>query len=380
MYDGAIVFNTKIDNSNVAKDLEKTKRKIEKSTVSIQKSRNAKMPLVEQSKELGVQLDAAKAKLEGLKAEMASIDAATAPGSSPDDYTAAMAKRANVAAAIKASGREIATLQKQWDVVNNKVDTYDLKIKQAQNDIDRNTAKAAQLSAQMNSTGAKAEAAFAKARASADKFRKKILQVGASMIMFRVFSAILQGVGGYMNKILQANSEYTAQLAKLKGALMTAFQPIYEFILPGVLTVLRVLTAIVSVAARVLSALFGTSASQSAQNAENLNNEAEAIGGVGDAAKKAKKELAGFDEINTLGSPDTSGGGGAEAESLRTSATLTRLSIWPRLTNSQSISAALCWPWALFSHSLVPTSPWALHSWPLVQSVLQLLSRKTGEL
>lgn len=310
MYDGAIVFNTRIDNSNVAKDLEKTKREIEKSTESIQKNQNAKMPLVKQAEELSKKLNEAKQNLEAIKAEMKAAETAMGPGASAEDHARASADLPRLKQAVKESEKEVAALQKQWDTVNNKVDAYDLKIRQAQNDIDRNTAKAAQLSAQMNSTGAKAEAAFAKARASADKFRKKILQVGASMIMFRVFSAILQGVGGYMNKILQTNAEYTAQLAKLKGALMTAFQPIYEFILPGLLTVLRVLTAIVSVAARVLSALFGTSASQSAQNAENLNNEAEAIGGVGDAAKKAKKELAGFDEINILGSPDTSGGGG----------------------------------------------------------------------
>lgn len=310
MYDGAIVFNTKIDNSNVAKDLEKTKRKIEKSTESIQKNQNAKMPLVKQAEELGKKLNEAKQNLEAVKAEMRAAETAMGPGGSAEDHARASADLPRLKQAVKEGEKEVASLQRQWDAVDTKVADYDSKIQQAQNDIDHNTAKAAQLEAQMNSTGAKAEAAFAKARASADKFRKKILQVSASMIMFRVFSAILQGVGGYMNKILQTNSEYTAQLAKLKGALMTAFQPIYEFILPGLLTVLRVLTAIVSVAARVLSALFGTSASQSAKNAKNLNEEAEAIGGVGAAAKEAKKELAGFDEINTLGSPDTSSGGG----------------------------------------------------------------------
>ena len=310
MYDGAIVFNTKIDDSNVAKDLERTKRKIEKSTEDIQKAKAAKMPLVEQAKELGDQLVAAKAKLHKLKGEMATIDAAMEPGTSPEAFIEAGIRKPEVAADIAASEKEVASLQKQWDAVNDKVDDYDSKIRQAQNDIDHNTQKAAELAAQMNSTGAKAQEAFDKARASADKFGKRLLKISASMLVFRVFSSIMSGVRQHMGKMLQTNAEYTAQLAKLKGALMTAFQPIYEFVLPGLLAVLRVLTAIVSVAARVLSALFGTSASQSAKNAEELNKEAEAIGGVGDAAKKAKKELAGFDEINTLGTPSVDSGGG----------------------------------------------------------------------
>ena len=310
MYDGAVVFNTKIDDSNVAKDLERTKRKIEKSTEDMQKAKAAKMPLVEQLGEIGAQLDEAKAKLHQLKDEMATIDAAMEPGASPEAFLEAGMRKPEVATAIAASEKEVISLQKQFDVLDDKVLDYDSKIRQAQNDIEQNTQKARELAAQMNSAGAKAQEAFDKAKASADKFGKRLLKISASMLVFRVFSSILSGVRQHMGKMLQTNAEYTAQLAKLKGALMTAFQPIYEFILPGLLAVLRVLTAIVSVAARVLSALFGTSASQSAENAERLNDEAEAIGGVGEAAKKAKRELAGFDEINTLGTPSTDGGGG----------------------------------------------------------------------
>ena len=418
MHDGAIVFNTKIDNSDVAKDLKRLKNEIKKSTEDIAKNENTKLPLVEQLEDVNHELEKARARYQELNEEIAAAQSAMAEGSELEDYMAASDALPKLETALKEQEKTVAGLETRWDSISQKIENCDRKIRQATDSVKGNEEALAALQAVVEAeeerlslirenaaisdpriveqrellkaleatkreyekaglgegyedydtvvkkiaeingelreyhknltsvkketgevadstgqistnagiaqaaegladvgeqsvySGYKMKAAFDKARESAAKFQKRMLQVGASMIMFRVFSAILQGVGGYMKKILQANSEYTAQLAKLKGALMTAFQPIYEFILPGLLTVLRVLTAIVSVAARVLSALFGTSASQSAQNAENLNNEAEAIGGVGDAAKKAKKELAGFDEINTLGSPDTSGGGG----------------------------------------------------------------------
>lgn len=313
MPDGKIVFSTKIDNTQVDKDLKRLEHKIRQAEESISKNKNAKLPLVNQANELGAKLDEAKAKAEMLRQEMTAINSAMAPGSAPEDYATASADLPRVQAALQAQEKEVSVLQKQWDGVNNKIDAYDAKIKMAQGSITANTAKANALSAQMTGSGAKMSAAFAKARAAAAKFGKQILRIGASMIMFRVFSAAMQGISQYMGKILKVNEEYTAQLAQLKAALATAFQPIYEFILPGLMAVLRVLTSIVLVVANVLSALGGKTLGQSSKNAKALNEEADAIGAVGGAAKDAKKELAGFDEINTLGSPDSGGGGGGGA-------------------------------------------------------------------
>lgn len=120
----------------------------------------------------------------------------------------------------------------------------------------------------------------------------------------------LRSVANYMGKVLKTNPEYTAQLAKLKGALLTAFQPIYEFVLPGVIAVLKVLTSIVQVVANVISAFTGKTASQSAKDAAALNKEANAIDKVGGAAKEAKKQLMGFDELNKLEANESGAGGG----------------------------------------------------------------------
>lgn len=310
MPDGKIVFSTKIDNANVDKDLKRLEQKIRQAEESISKNRNAKLPLVNQANELGAKLDEAKAKAQMLQEEMAAINSAMAPGSAPDDYAAASADLPRVQEALKEQEKEVAALQKQWDGVNNKIDAYDSKIKAAQDSIAANTAKADELSATMTGSGAKMAEAFATARAAAARFEQRIISLGKRILVFSVIASAFRAIKNYMDQLLSKNQEYTAQLAELKSALATAFQPIYEYILPGLMAVLRVLTSIVLVVANVLSALGGKTLGQSSKNAKALNEEADAIGAVGGAAKDAKKELAGFDEINTLGSPDSGGGGG----------------------------------------------------------------------
>ncbi len=272
---------------------------------------NAKLPLVKQAEELGVKLDTAKAKAEQLRKEMETITTATGTGADPVAYMEAAARKADVEAALKASDKEVATLQKQWDKVNDKLDTYDTKILQANNDIARHTAQAAELSATLATPSQiKMAQTLEKANQSAQRFGRRLLEIGKSALIFNLISSGLRSVVSYMGTALKSNSEYNAQLAKLKGALLTAFQPIYEFILPGLIAVLRVLTAIVQVVANVLSVFSGKTAAQSAKNAKALNQQAAAIGDVGDAAKEASKQLLGFDEINRLESTDTSTGSG----------------------------------------------------------------------
>ena len=436
MADGKIVFSTKIDNTQVDKDLKRLERKIRQAEESISKNQNAKLPLESNLKSLNEELEEAEHKayraklmLDRLKDEHGiSGDNISEEISAYKKYTKemqrankaqadALAKKQNVEAeanqrrenlrdaqarlnelkaekvafaqmkegstysdpqkfidsyseqdsisekiesqrkevsrlkkelnkayetvekyekkwesatgkAIEAAGKadklepiieasrkvqeqnlRVADLQKKRNKTNDSISDYNQKIEDATAELVHNRDEAEELRKQMNSTGHKMQEAFAKARASADKFRKQILKVGASMIMFRVFSAVMQGISQYMGKILKTNEAYTAQLAQLKAALVTAFQPIYEFILPGLMAIMKVLTSIVMVVANVLSALGGKTLAQSAENAKALNEEADAIDAVGSAAKDAGKSLANFDEINTLSSGSFGSGG-----------------------------------------------------------------------
>lgn len=304
MADGRIWFNTKIDNTGIEKDLRDLENKIKKSQESIAKAENEKLPIVKQLDEAKKKLDAARNSLAGLKSDLAATQIAT-KSKDPAEAAAAIAALPEAQAMVAAQEREVEKLQKNWEKINGKVESYDRKIQQANIDIERNKLKAGELATQLNAVGVKMQGALKKARKSADRFGKRMLEIAKGALVFNVVSSVLRGVASYMGKVLKSNSEYTSQLAKLKGALLTAFQPIYEFVLPGVLAVLRVLTAIAQLVANVLSGIFGKTAQESAKNAEALNKEAEAIDSVGSSAKKAQKSLASFDDINTLNSTKT---------------------------------------------------------------------------
>lgn len=314
-YDGSIVFCTKIDNTQVEKDLKELERKIQKSKDSITASENAQTPLIKELEEYSAKLSEARAKLRELRDEQGALSANLQPGSSPEAFSESYFRKSEIDTAVIKQEAEVEKLKTKWDKVNAQIEKYDIKIKQARDSIEQNTAAARKLNAQLASkNGERMATALSSAHVSAQKFSNRILSIGKSAFVFSVVYSALQSVVKYMDKALRTNSQYIAQLAKLKGALLTAFQPIYEWILPGLLAVLRVLTAIVQVVANVLSIFSGKTASQSAKNAKSLYDEANAIESVGAAAKKATRDLMSFDEIQRVGSDtDVGSGGGASA-------------------------------------------------------------------
>ena len=243
VHDGAIVFNTKIDNSDVEKDLKAVEKKIQNAEASIQKNENAKLPLVKQAEQLGATLDEAKRNLEFIRSEMSAVQGAMAPGSDPADYMAASADYERVKTALDAQEKEVRDLQAEWDKVNDKVDVYDQKIEASRAEIQRSTEEVGRLRSKLGKGGNSLSGVFDKSEKSASKFGKRILSIGMSAFVFNLLSAGLRNAVGYMGKCLQTNKQYTAQLAKLKAALLAAFQPIYEFILPGLLVLLAIYAA-----------------------------------------------------------------------------------------------------------------------------------------
>lgn len=300
MSNGSIVFNTKIDNSNVEKDLKDVERKIRSAEQSISKNESAKLPLIKQAEELGAKLDEAKRNLVMLQDEMAAIQSAMGPGSDPADFVEAFANLDKVKLALDDQQKEVDSLQKEWDKVNDKVDDYNKKIQSSKSEIGRCQEEVGRLRAKLGHGKNSMSEEFKKAERSAGGLGKRLLNIGLSVLVFNQISAGLRNATGYMRKMLQTNSEYTKQMVKIKAALLAAFQPIYEFVLPGLIAVLKVVTQIATVIGKGIAWLFGKDYKQMVKNSQALYNQSNAIAAVGDAATKASKSLAGFDEINRL--------------------------------------------------------------------------------
>ena len=170
---------------------------------------------------------------------------------------------------------------------------------------------AKQLSESSRHSGA-LDAATKKAQKSMQKLSLRMREVLRSALIFTLISQSLAAFRNWMGKVITANDEASAAVARLKGALLTMVQPLLSVVIPAFVMLVNLLTQLVSIVAQVLAALFGTTLKGAAESAEALNAETEALEGVGGAAKKAGKSLASFDEINKLSS-GSSGGGGASS-------------------------------------------------------------------
>lgn len=107
-----------------------------------------------------------------------------------------------------------------------------------------------------------------------------------------------------------ADKQMSTSLAQIRGNLISAFAPIYNYILPAIRTLLAWLAKLTAVVSVFINSLFGKTASQADASAKALYNQASATEAAGDAAEKAKKQLSGLDEMNRWESNDSSGGGG----------------------------------------------------------------------
>lgn len=156
-----------------------------------------------------------------------------------------------------------------------------------------------------------AEKQFSDMTKPARRFNTRLREILSGALVFNLISSGLRSMTRYFGTALKENKEFTASFALLKGALLTAFQPIYEVVLPAIIELMNLLTAMVQIVGNFFAKVTGKSSEQMAKNAKALNKQATAIEGVGNAAKAAEKKLLGFDEINKLESMKANAGGGA---------------------------------------------------------------------
>lgn len=149
----------------------------------------------------------------------------------------------------------------------------------------------------------------------ADKLGRAFKSLREKIVAAFIYSAINTWFNNIRNQIasyLKINTQLRNALAKNTGAWLTAFQPIYEVVIPALVNLLNWLTKVGYALARFTSQFNGKSVKQNQENAESLYNEAKAIENVGSSAKKATKALASFDEVNILSMGSMDAGGGTD--------------------------------------------------------------------
>lgn len=282
MADGSIIIKTDIDDKQAQNELNRLTKKIDSLNDKISDKKQQAMPLVEQSRQIAANLDEAKSKLSQMKSGDAFF-----PSS-----------------AIKEQEQTVASLQKEWDGVQKKVETMDASIAKDTRSLERMSTRAGELSAQIAGAG-KSSAALAAASKKADKymdrFSRRVKGLVRRVFVFGLIAQGLRSVREWLGKAVKTNDQATKAVSRLKGALLTLAQPFVNVLLPAFTSFVNLLTQFVTAMAKVTAVLFGPTIDQTKKEAENLYKESDALNETGKAAKKAGKALASFDEINKLG-------------------------------------------------------------------------------
>lgn len=291
--DGSVIIDTKILDGGLEKGFEAIRDEMETVGVTAEKT-GEKIKMSFSKMDVSKPIAAAADKVKALEEQLAYVTSEAKNAKLSDDDQTAMR------------------------LENQRIKLYD-QLEAARQKLVREVAAAAKKEADLEAkeaeraTKAKQKEAEKQQKAAAKplrRFSNRLKEIAAGALVFNLLSAGLREVTKYFGQALKSNKQFTAAVAQLKGALMTAFQPIYEAVLPALLSLMRVLTAVIQVIGQFFAMISGKSTAQMASNAKELNKEASAIKGVGGAAKKAKRELAGFDEINKLSTTAQGGGGG----------------------------------------------------------------------
>lgn len=277
--DGSVTIEVDASAEKAQKELDKLNRKIEALKAQIKDAEAQKMPLLEKAKNLGAQLDAAKAKLEALKNSAVSDSA------------------------VEAQEETVKSLQYQFDQTLNAVDRIDRtldglnkKLESAESEVGRIASEMAE-AAENTSRMAEAER---RANEMLDGIGKRLKTILKRALVFTVISKAMTALRNWASDVIKASPDAAAALSQLKGALLTLAQPLVHVLIPALTSFLQLATALASRGAEIVSAIAGTTAQQSADAAKALYDETEALDKTGSAAKKASKSLASFDTINKL--------------------------------------------------------------------------------
>lgn len=157
-------------------------------------------------------------------------------------------------------------------------------------------------------TGLGRSKGFEKAGKSAERFGNRLKSIVAGALFFNIISKGLSALTKQIGNYLIADKQFASALSGIKSNLLTAFQPIYEAVLPALTAMMEGLRAVTAQIASFMASIFGTTAKQAQENADALYDQANATAEAGKEAKKAERFLASFDTIEKIGKEDTESG------------------------------------------------------------------------
>ena len=143
--------------------------------------------------------------------------------------------------------------------------------------------------------------AFEKSQKSADQFGKRLKSLIASALFFSVVTKAFTALRNEFGKLITETGTKTAALvSQLNGSLTVLGRTIYESARPYIEWILQALIKMVNILTQGLAKILGKNVNEMKKLAQQTKK----------TRDEAKKTTAGFDTIQTLGSPQSSSDGG----------------------------------------------------------------------
>lgn len=232
----------------------------------------------------------------------------------PNEAETAKELLAKTTEKIKQEQGSISELEKQYQTLAKEREKAAKEIEKAAQRQTRTeqkeAAKQEKIAEKQQKTAIKQQTALSK---SVGRFGVRLRGIIGSALIFNIISSGLRSMTQYFGNALKANDDFSKALSQLKGALLTAFQPIYNAVAPALTYLVQLATMAVEAIALLFATLSGTTLEESKKAAENLYEQANGYKAAGNAAKKAGKQIAAFDEVQKLNNETASGGGGGSS-------------------------------------------------------------------
>lgn len=124
------------------------------------------------------------------------------------------------------------------------------------------------------------------------RLSQMIKQAFIFSVIYKGLNMVTKGLGS----ALMANDEFSSSLNQIKVNLLTAFYPIYTFILPAINSLMRALTVATGQIAHFTASLFGTTYTAAKQGAQGLYQNIQAMNDSGNSADKNREKVKNFND------------------------------------------------------------------------------------
>lgn len=296
MADGSVIIKVDADEKAAVKKLHKVEAEIDKLQAKLNEKQAGRSAVLKDIDELQKKLSPLRQELRKAKEEWLS---------GGDRSASAGIRHSELQAQIAPLQAQLEALYQQVEKYDKEIDGITPELEEQKRIYGETQIQVAQLTRQSSAL----EAASEKVAKSAEQFYTRLKRIAKNVFVFTVLAGALRQLKDHMTAAVKSNAEASAAFAQLKGAALTLVQPLVELLLPALTWVAQALAKVVSVLAQLFAMITGKSFSSMKQSAKALNEEKEALDGIGKAADEAAGSLAGFDEINTINTAESSAGG-----------------------------------------------------------------------